>query len=157
MKTSNAQWVRVDGILVRGHQVASGIAPDSPYPQGTIVMQRPFFQQLGLDLSSFYPGTLNISLSPYQFKVKKPAYTFRNLRWNSEYPAEDFSFANCRVIFQNIPYQGLVYYPHPETKIGHFQDNSTLEILAPPIPDIRYGDKLEVEVSNQEITLLRVD
>ncbi len=147
------KWLTINGIIQRGHQVASGIATDSPYPEGTIIMQTPFFKALGLDLSPFFPGTLNISISPYQFSLKQPEYTFCDLKWNRDYPAEDFSFSPCRVGFGGIMYPGLVYYPHPESKIGHFQDPSILEVLAAKIPNIGYGDVVQVEVNSEVIRL----
>jgi hypothetical protein len=52
------------GCLRPGHQVASGLAVNNPYPAGTIAMQTPFFKALGLDLSGFYVGTLNVSIAP---------------------------------------------------------------------------------------------
>lgn len=147
-------WIRVNGILQPGHQVASGKANNSPYPQGTIEMQMPFFQQLGIDLKSFFLGTLNISISPYLFKIKNPEYTFDRIQWNPEYPAETFSFSRCQIIFQAMIYDAWIYYPHPETKIGHFQDNSTLEIIAPKILGINYGDRVELEVNTNEISIV---
>ena len=51
---------QVSGIIKSGHQVASGIAKNNPYEKGTVAMQLPFFRDLGLDLSDFYLGTLNI-------------------------------------------------------------------------------------------------
>ena len=127
------------------------MAKDSPYPRGTIEMQTPYFQELGLDLTPYFPGTLNISIHPHTFKLIKPEYTFGNLQWNLAYPAEDFSFSRCRVIFGGNVYPGLVYYPHPETKIGHFQDPSTVEVIAVKIPEISYGHALELELNSQEI------
>ena len=38
----------IRGTVIAGHGVASGRASDSPYPAGTISLQRPFFQDLGL-------------------------------------------------------------------------------------------------------------
>ena len=55
----DTEWILVEVIIKQGHQVASGLAKDNPYPRGTIEMQIPFFQQLGLDLSSFFLGTFN--------------------------------------------------------------------------------------------------
>ena len=58
------------GVLFKGHGVASGQALSSgasgisPYPKGTIAMQSPFFAALGLDLSPYWPGTLNLSFAP---------------------------------------------------------------------------------------------
>lgn len=57
------------GIVKPGHQVASGNAQDSPYEQGTLAMQLPFFRDLGLDLSGFFLATLNVSIAPQTFKI----------------------------------------------------------------------------------------
>jgi CTP-dependent riboflavin kinase len=149
----DAKWLKVGGILRKGHQVASGMAEDSPYPRGTIAMQTSLFKKLGVDLCGYFPGTLNISIAPYTFKVENPEYTFRQVKWLKEYPSEDFSFSRCRIIYQNTVCDGWIYYPHPETKIGHFQDDSTIEIIAPKIEDLNYGDRLEVEINTNELVI----
>ena len=46
--------LRVTGVLMRGHEVAS--KKSVHYPQGTIEMQAPFFKERGLDLSGFIVG-----------------------------------------------------------------------------------------------------
>ena len=143
----------VSGIIKPGHQVASGLAEDSPYSEGTIAMQLPHFQKLGLDLSDYFLGTLNIDITPQKFKILNPQYTFLLVKWHPDYPAETFSFSSCQVIFNNIEHQGLIYYPHPETKIGHFQADSVLEAIAPPIPEIKYGDAVELRVNSLEIAI----
>jgi hypothetical protein len=72
-------------VLLEGHGVASGQALNSvhlktsPYPKGTIAMQSPYFAALGLDLSPFWPGTLNLSFSPVELQLRKPDYFFRIL------------------------------------------------------------------------------
>ncbi|MEM8778694.1 MAG: hypothetical protein AAGF26_07460 [Cyanobacteria bacterium P01_G01_bin.49] len=147
------QWTNTKGIVTKGHQVASGMAINSPYPRGSIAMQTPFFRQLGLDISTFFPGTLNIALHPYQFKLNKPEYTFAQVKWNANFPPETFSFSACRLTFRTIQYDSLIYYPHPETKPAHFQDNSTLELLAPVVPNIDYGDEVFLEINPQEISI----
>lgn len=146
--------ISLSGIVKSGHQVASGQALDSPYVQGTLEMQSPFFRDLGLDLSNFYLGTVNISIAPYSFKVLQPQYTFPLVKWHPNYRAETFSFSPCIVTYLDISYQGLVYYPHPETKIGHFQDASIIEIIAPWIPTLNYGDRLSLHLNPQEIKLV---
>lgn len=143
----------ITGIVKPGHQVASGRAENSPYDRGTIEMQFPFFKQLGLDLSAYYFATLNISIAPHRFEIKQPQFTFQNVKWHPDYPAESFSFSPCQVIVNKINYSGLIYYPHPETKIGHFQDDSILEVLALPIPNINYGDRLQLIINGREIII----
>jgi hypothetical protein len=150
---TKSNLITLMGVVKPGHKVASGQAVDSPYAQGTLEMQLPFFRALGLDLSSFYLGTINVSLAPYTFELLHPQYTFPLVKWHPDYPAETFSFASCVVTHQNINYEGLVYYPHPETKIGHFQDASIVEIMTPRIPQLNYGDRLILKLDRQKIRL----
>lgn len=145
------QWTSLPGKIARGHQVASRASEH--YPQGTIAMQAPFFLARGLDLSGFYHGTLNISLAPRQFSLKRATHYFPRVEWTTHHPPEDFSFCRCRVTYRGKTYQGWVYYPHPETKIRHHQDRSILEVIAPPIPDLEYGASVTVEVLPEEIEI----
>jgi hypothetical protein len=139
--------------VVKGYRVASGQATDSPFPKGTIEMQTPFFLREGLDLREYYPATIGVSCGPLTFTVKQPEYTIRNVKWSLEHHAEDFSFSRCRVTFEDVTVDGLVYYPHPDTKIGHYHDNSTLEIIAPYLDGIQYGELVEVDINTDEISI----
>lgn len=142
------------GIVKPGHQVASGQAADSPYERGTLEMQLPYFRDLGLDLRDFYLGTLNVSIAPQTFELTAPKYTFKRVKWHPNYPPETFSFSPIIVINRDLSYDGWLYYPHPETKIGHFQDDSILEIIAPKIADLNYGDRLSLKVDPREIKVM---
>ncbi len=146
-------WDKVEGIIKQGHKVASGSASDSPYPGGTIEMQIPFFKELGLDLTDFFNGTLNVSINPKTFQLVKPEFTFLDVNWTDKHPPEHFSFSRCRVLFQDVKYDSFVYYPHPETKQRHFQNPSILEIIAPFIPEIRYESKIEIQYNPLEIII----
>ena len=146
--------VSVIGTVKPGHRVASGMAENSPYERGTLTMQQPFFADLGLDISGFYLGTLNISIAPSGYKINAPEYTFTDVKWHPDYPAETFSFAHCQLVVRECSYDGLIYYPHPETKIGHFQDDSILEVIAPKIPNLAYGDRLTLKINPQAITMI---
>lgn len=114
-------------------------------------MQLPFFKQRGLDLSCYYSGTLNIDISPYTFKMKKAELHFPKVEWTQKHPPEDFSFSQCRVIHNSKTYDSWIYYPHPETKIRHHQNDSLIEVIAPHIPRLQYGDKIELEIRFDEV------
>ena len=144
-------WVEIPGVVERGHGVASGSAVDSPYPRGTIEMQTPFFEALGLDLSGFHPATLNISIAPRTFRMAAPAFTFRQVGWTPLIPPEDFDFSRCRLVFNRRRFDALVYFPHPETKIQHFQPASTIEVLAPFVSGIQPGMNVRLELNGREI------
>jgi hypothetical protein len=116
--------------------------------------QRPFFKLRGLDLSEYFNGTLNIDIRPYSFKLIKPEFTFHNVEWTDLHPPEHFSFSRCKIIFQSKEYDGWVYYPHPETKLRHHQNPSLLEVIAYPIPQIRYGNEVEVLLNSEEIEVI---
>lgn len=143
------EWISLAGVLVQGYRVASG--PSKDYPYGALDRQRPIFAARGLDLSGYFNGTLNIDISPRTFKLIKPEFTFHNVEWTDLHPPEHFSFSRCRIIFRDIEYDGWVYYPHPETKLRHFQNPSLLEAIAMEIPGINYRDELDVLVRLEEI------
>ena len=150
-------------VLLKGHGVASGQAlssgelPASPYPQGTIAMQSPFFSALGLDLSPYWPGTLNLSFAPSELHLIRPDFCFRNLEWTHLHPPESFSFWRIRLRFvgnNDATVPGLVYWPHPETKSRHWQNLSTLEILAPYISHLYLGQTVELGVDPAAIQIM---
>jgi hypothetical protein len=143
------QWTRLRGVVVQGYRVASG--PSADYPYGSLDRQRPIFASRGLDLSGYFNGTLNIDIRPRTFQLIKPEFAFRDVEWTDLHPPEHFSFSRCKVIFKGIEYDGWVYYPHPETKLRHFQNPSLLEVIAVPIPGINYGDEVEVKMNLEEI------
>jgi hypothetical protein len=141
----------VSGVVVAGYRVASG--PSNDYPYGTLEKQFPLFKQHGLDLERFYAGTLNISIAPSTFEMLNPQYTFRQVAWTDLHPPEDFSFSLCLVRFKGESYAGYVYYPHPETKKRHFESDSLIEIISVFIPEIHYGERVQLELNGDEISI----
>ncbi|MEM1270947.1 MAG: hypothetical protein AAF752_08790 [Bacteroidota bacterium] len=141
-------------VVVPGYGVASGQADDARFPQGTIRMQIPLFQEFGLDLSRFYPGTLNCSVAPYQYEIVEPKVTFRGVKWHPELPAEDFSFFDCRLYLAGgVLLEALVYRPHPDTKPDHVQPSDVLELLAPYTAGLLPGTAFELEADGIQFVL----
>ena len=148
--------------LVSGHGVASGDAnrdpllADSPYPEGTIAMQAPLFAERGLDLSPYWPGTLNVSFAPRTVALYNPDFYFPHLLWTSLHPPETFSF--WRVVLRRIrscqDVNGLLYFPHPETKKRHWQPQSVVEVLAPWLNDLDPQEPLSLGVGQSQLSLL---
>ena len=143
--------VTVRGTLVQGYHVASG--PSQDYPYGALDRQRPIFTSRGLELEGYFNGTLNIDIRPLTFRMVRPEFTFRDVEWTDLHPPEHFSFSRCQVIYRGSEYEGWVYYPHPETKKRNFQDPSLLEVIARPIPGIRYGNDLQIRLNPEEIEI----
>jgi len=145
------QWIPLPGRIVEGYRVASG--PSRDYPYGALDRQRPLFKARGLDLGAYFNGTLNIDIRPRTFEMVRPEFTFRRVEWTDLHPPEDFSFSRCRVTHGGAEYEGWVYYPHLETKIRNFQNPSLLEVIAVPIPGLRYGDAVQALVNAAEIAV----
>ncbi len=143
----------VSGIVVEGHRVAS--QPSKDYPYAALEKQKPYFKERGLDLGHFFLGTLNVSIAPLTFALIQAEITFPLVAWTDLHPPETFSFSPCKVRFQGIEYQGMVYYPHPETKIRHFQDPSLIEVLAEYIPGIGYGSQVELVLNPEQIKIVK--
>ena len=149
----NKKITQTKGIVVQGHQVASGLAPNSPFPSGTIEMQLPFFKEEGVNLDGIYPATINVSIAPQKFKLITPQITMEKIKWSKEHKAETFSLSPCKIIVNDIEHTAYVYYPHPETKIGHFKDNMILEILSTHISDIVYGKQVLLKLDSREMVV----
>ena len=151
------QWQRIPGHIAPGHGVASGCGGDDRFPEGTLALQWPHFEQRGLDLSPFHRATINISIAPRTYTTRKARLTLRTVEWTDLFPPEDFSFFDCRLVPSpdHQPVPGLVYYPHPETKPDHFQDPSIIEILVPWINGIQYHSPVHLDLDPAQIEVTR--
>ncbi|NBU86897.1 MAG: hypothetical protein EBS13_06275 [Verrucomicrobia bacterium] len=71
------------------------------------------------------------------------------VKWCEDLEPENFSFFSCRLIDplddNRKEYPSYVYWPHPSTKPGFEQPPCVLELLAPYIPDVQYGQSLLIK------------
>lgn len=146
-------WPVYSARIVRGHRVASGLNGDPRFPGGTVAMQMPHLARLGLDLSQYHPGTLNVSIAPRQYRVVRSWRTFERLQWHPVEPAETFSFFEARLRHDGQSHDVLIYLPHPETKPEHFQAADVLEVLAPWIDGLGYDLPVELEIDPAQMLL----
>jgi len=142
------------GRISAGHGVASGRSDMSPYPAGTIAMQRPIFERLGLDLSGCWPGTLNLSFAPLELQLRDPDHCFQAVTWTDRHPPETFSFWQVELRSTGAVQMGWIYHPHPETKQRHWQPATTVELLTAWIPGLRPGATLELRDPRARLRLL---
>lgn len=142
----------ITGRLIRGHGVASGRDPASPYPAGTISLQRPLFAQRGLDLSDCFAGTLNVSLAPLELRSTHPDHCFEQLDWTDRHPPETFRFWRVLVrCSDSPPLGGWIYQPDPQTKQRHGQPPQVVEVLAPPLEGIAPGVEIALGVDGERL------
>ena len=141
--------------IIKGHGVASGKNKKSNYPEGTLRLQKAHFLKMGLDLSAYFLGTVNVSIFPWKMKIIKPKYFFEKVKWSKYISPENFYFFDITIFFKEKSYAGLIYLPDPKTKEEHQQKSSTLEILAPFIPKIQYESSLEIEHNEKQFLFYR--
>ena len=134
--------ISITGKVISGYGVASGKGKDNRYPEGTLKLQMPFFNERGLDLSAFFIGTINIDISPYQFSIKKYKYYFKEINWSIYIYPENFYFFEVQLIFKENFYKGLIYMPDPKTKSDHHQISNLFELLMPKIEGIKQGENI---------------
>ncbi|PWL38837.1 hypothetical protein DKG77_11385 [Flagellimonas aquimarina] len=140
--------------VIPGYGAASGKKEDPRYPGGTILMQTPYFKRLGLDLSTYHPGTLNVDISPFSYSIRKPKFFFNQIKWTNHIPPENFYFFDIIVEYKKVKYEGLIYMPDPKTKTEHKQSKTTLELILPKIDGIMYDDVLGIKIDQQQIAML---
>jgi hypothetical protein len=145
--------VVIKGIVTQGHGVASGKAKNSPYPQGSLAMQMPFFKLLGLDLSDFWLGTLNVSIAPQEWALLQADHYYEQLAWTHLHPPETFSFVKLQLVWKTHSVGAWLYYPHPETKAAHHQNASVMEIIAPRLEGLAYGDTVSLHYAKDKLQL----
>lgn len=134
----------LNGIVVAGYGVASGRGKDARFPIGTIREQMPFFRARGVDLSPYFPGTLNVDLAPL---VPAPSGAVFDgvLRWRADIE-ERFLLSLAQVELGGRVHRGLWYYPDPLTKREHFQKDSVVELLLPRIEGLAPGVAIKVKI-----------
>ncbi|MEM8560179.1 MAG: hypothetical protein AAGG50_20360, partial [Bacteroidota bacterium] len=65
---------------------------------------------------------------------------------------EDFSFMDARIGAEARPLvDALIYYPHPDTKPAHAQPPDVLEVLAPRVDGLGYGDTVRLAVNPRQL------
>ncbi|MEK6153754.1 hypothetical protein WIW50_10865 [Flavobacteriaceae bacterium 3-367] len=144
---------KIQAKVIPGYGAASGKNQDQRYPKGTISVQAAFFEERGLDLSSFFKGTLNIDISPYTFEIKKPKHFFEQVDWSEHIPPENFYFFDISLFHKGTSYEGLIYMPDPKTKTEHVQQTTTLELVLPKVAGLEYGQEVSVGIDQGQLQL----
>ena len=132
------------GKVAKGYQIASGSNPDKSLKlNNTIFLQKPFFKEAGIpDIEKYYNGTINLDISPNEFKIIKPDYEV-TCNWIDEI-IETFWFVKIFINFDGKKYRGLIYYPCPSKVKSH--SDYVVELLTKKIPNLNYANLLSVEI-----------
>jgi hypothetical protein len=140
------------GRVKRGLRLASGLGEPVRGPRliNTIEKQRCFFEEIVPGMEYFYNGTINLDISPLEFRILKQDFEIK-CKWE-ENIEETFWFVESKLQFKKKKYDGMIYYPCPsETK--EYSKNNMFEIIAPFIEYLKYGDKLYIQYNDSKILI----
>lgn len=138
-----------------GREEASNVGPlSSKKAGGTIVRQIPHFLEFGVDLTSFHPATINVSVAPLLLKFERPTHSIAALKWHPDYAPENFSFFDCEIGFAGDQFSGFIYLPHRDQALGAIAGAQYVEVIARKIPALEYGSLLQLKVPNKQISVL---
>lgn len=126
------------------------MAADCPWPGGSVARQLPLMARHGVPVDELYAGTLNIALDctdvPYPSQFE---FDFV-LDWRSPDKPTHFRLHALKVYFEGAEYLGWSYRKiYPEGFVSrHPQPSNVIEILAPKVSGIQYGDAVSVKFNN---------
>ena len=123
-------------------------------------MQKPFFAEAGFDLDRYFAGdfvfgTLNLSIAPAEFRLRKPEVFLPGIKWSPVFPAENFYLSPALILHDGSTYRALLYVPDPATKVGHFQPPSVIEVIAQRVAGIRYDDETTLVYNPEAVAIDR--
>jgi hypothetical protein len=149
----------IEGKIIKGKGIASGKNIDTNDLTNTIGYQLPFFAAAGVPVDNIRPGTINVGISPHEFRIIRPDHTVTCTWWpGSEktppFP-ETFRLVEAQVIFESNTYPGLIYYPMPSAYKSH--PDTKIELLAEDIPGIKNEKPIGIQVEDGKLEVYRRD
>jgi hypothetical protein len=142
---------RVEGVIVEGHRIASGLNDLSPEEvvNATIRKQRPYFERVIPGFSDIYDGSVNVDISPRTFDILKPDYEI-TCEWAEGF-RETFWFVGVSLAHNGRSHESWIYYPCPGPLKKH--PNNKFELLAPWIDEMSYGDGVSILYSSEKVLI----
>ncbi len=101
-----------------------------------------------LDFSDKCYATINVNILPKYVKLTEPSVTIliSNVNSSSQKPV---TFSKCRLNFDGFNFYGILFFPHMDEN-----KSSTVEIIAPFIPGLKTGDRIQIDVNSKEFQIL---
>lgn len=143
---------------------------DAYYPEGTIKTQAPYLKERGFDIEKHFDkaggifwGTVNLDIGQSLNGIKVPDYSFEGVQWAKNFITgevlervkENFSLLKAwvRTSANDNLVEGLIYYPHQETRPGSTKGRPHVEWVGPEVESVEYGDEVELIVEDNHLVL----
>lgn len=150
--------MQITGIVAEGYRIASGSNTEGvPGPFGemlkdSFVRQRPFFEKEIPELKSVWTGTININIAPRKALMNSFDHTV-TCEWHPGI-TETFGIVSGVTLYaKGKTYTNcFIYYPMPSAI--HTPRHHFIEILAPKVEGLSYGDKISIDAPENRISMV---
>ena len=147
----------VSGVVVEGYRIASGLnregaitGPNGEVVRDSFVRQRKFFEAEIPEMKSVWTGTINLSIAPKACHMLKWDYEV-TCEWQPG-TVETFGIVKDVILrARGGMYNGFIYYPLPSPI--HSPRHDLIELLAPKIEGLAYGDEVSIDVAADTISI----
>ena len=148
----------VTGTITQGFRIASGLNTEGvPGPNGqmikdSFVRQRPFFEAEIPELKAVWTGTINVNIAPQFCKMLSFDHEI-TCEWHPGI-TETFGVVSGVAVqvgrSQYVP--AFIYYPMPSDI--HTPRHELIEVLAPKIEGLSYGDKVTLFIPDGKVEIV---
>ncbi len=144
------------GKVRRGYRIASGLNVEGvPGPGGimlkdSFVRQKPFFEKQIPALRGTWTGTINVDIAPRQAKMISFDHQI-TCEWHPGIKETFGIIEGVEVIVKGQSFPGFIYYPLPSEI--HTPRHHIIEVIAPKIEGLSYGDDIEIRVSGDKVAI----
>ena len=150
--------MEIAGIVTEGYRIASGSNTEGvPGPFGemlkdSFVRQRVFFEKEVPELKSVWTGTINLNISPRSARMNAFDHTI-TCEWHPGITETFGIVSGITLHAKGRTYKDcFIYYPMPSDI--HTPRYEIIELLAPKVEGLSYGDSITIEVSEEKVSVV---
>lgn len=148
--------LKVSGVVTQGFRIASGLNTEGvsgPYGitiKDSFVQQRPFFEAEIPEMKNVWTGTINVDISPHTHRMI--GFTKEiTCEWHPKITETFGLVTGVTLTHAGKNYPAIIYYPMPSE--FHEPRMNVIEILAPKIEGLAYGDKVDLVLPADKVVV----
>jgi hypothetical protein len=147
---------KITGKVTQGYRIASGLNKEGiPGPGGIILKesfprQRGFFEKEIPEMKEMWTGTINVNISPRTHTMLAFDHEI-TCEWHPGITETFGIVKNVTLIRDGKEYPAMIYYPFASDI--HIPRLDTIEVLAPKVEGLKYGETVSLLVPEDKISI----
>lgn len=150
--------MEISGIVTEGYRIASGSntlgvpGPHGEMLKDSFVRQRTFFEKEIPELKTVWTGTINLNISPHSARMNAFDHTI-TCEWHPGITETFGIVSGVTLHAAGKTYMNcFIYYPMPSDI--HTPRYEIIELLAPKVEGLSYGDEITIDVPNGKMSIV---